>query len=329
MRTCSEIQSDPSFLGLPREIRDKILTLLLVVQDVTLTDRGSSEDTVAEECVTEGDRATAALPSTTIGAILVAEVESEDFNKHWKRSSYVRHVMESDDFSEAEDDDDEDIDDMGRPSLPTTYCLGSEVTLQLFLVCRQIYDEASSIFYGKNRFYMDAMASLVPFLEDRPAAARQLIQMLSIPVPYGKQFRSADCDEEIPRCRVVTNETFAEACTYLASSPDYLSNLKQLDLRIWDFHDRWNDNPLTLRNLKLSGTRTKQIASVASPQIMTVSLLDWHPLAYDASYQVGYGDLKPVIFALLPEHICQKLQLCRKGITEGGEDEVGSRLYHA
>jgi hypothetical protein len=302
---------------------------LLVNQDVFLEDRDSSEDTVTEEHVTEGDKATAAVLPTTIGAILISEVELKNFNKHWKRSSYVRYVMESDDVSEVEDEDDEDIDDMGRSLLPTTYCLGSEVALQLFLVCRQIYDEALYIFYGKNRFYVNAMASLVPFLEDRPAAARKLIQMLSIPVPYGKQFLNGDCDEEIPRCRAVTNETFAEACTYLADSPDYLSNLKQLDLRIWDFHDRWNDTPLTLRNLKLSSTRMKQLASVASPQIMAVSLLDWHPLAYEASYQVGYGDLKPVIFARLPEHTCQKIQHCREGTTEGDEDKVGSLLYHA
>ena len=322
MRTCSEVQSDPTFLGLPREVRDKILTLLLVVQDVTLKDRDSSEDKVTGGCVTEGDKATAAVLPTTTGAILISEVELKDFDKSWKRSSYVRCITETDDISEPEDDEDMDI--LGRSSLPTTYCLGSEVALQVLLVSRQIRYEASYIFYSKNRFYVNAMASLIPFLEDRPAAARQLIQKLSFPVPYGKQFLNADCDEEIPRCRIVTNETFAKACTYLADMPDYLSNLKQLDLRIWDFHDRWNGTPLTLSNLKLSSTRLKQLASVATPQIMAVSLLDWHPLAYDASYQVGYGDLEPVIFARLPEHICQKIQHCREGTIEEDEDEVSS-----
>jgi len=323
LRTCSEIQLDPTFLGLPREIRDKILTLLLVDQDVFLEDKDSSEDKVTEERVTEGDKATAAVLPTTIGAILISEVELKDFNKSWKRSSYVRHITETDDISEP-DDDDEDIDDMGRSLLPTTYCLGSEVALQVFLVCRQIYDEASYIFYSKNRFYVNAMASLVPFLRDRPAAARKLIQLLSVPVPYGCQFLNADLDGEIMRCRYVTNETFADACTYLADSPDYLPNLKQLDIRVWDLHDRWHDPPLSMENLKFTRTRKKQLASIASPQIMAVSLLDWHPLAYDASYQVAYGDLEPVIFARLPERIWQRIQHYREGTIEEDEDEVSS-----
>lgn len=323
METCSKVPSGPTFLGLPREIRDKILTLLLVVQDVTLIDRDSSEDRVTEECVTDEDKATAAFLPTKLDAILISEVELKDFNRSWKRSSYMRSITETDAVNEPEDC--EDIDDEGRSLLPTTYCLGSEVAVQLLLVCRQIYDEASYTFYGKNRFYVDAVASLVPFLEDRPAAARKLIHFLSIPVPYGCQVLNvADLDEELMRCRYVTNVTLAEACTYLAGSPEYLPSLKQLDIRVWDVHDRWHPPPLSMDNLKFTRTRMKQLASIASPQIMVVSLLDWHPLSYDASSPVTYGDLQPVILASLPERIRQKIQHYREGTVEEDENEVSS-----
>ena len=120
------------------------------------------------------------------------------------------------------------FDDSERP---TTYRLGSGVSLQLFLVCRQVYKEASYIFYSKNRFYVDIMATLVPFLHDRPALARELNQILSIPVPYGKQEHGGGCGA-IDRCSYVTRGTFAKSCAYLANHPTLLPNLKQLDLRI-------------------------------------------------------------------------------------------------
>lgn len=286
-------------------------------------DKDSSEDAVTEECVTEGDTLSAIILPTATGAIRISEVELSDFNKSWKRSSYVRHITDTDDISEPENDD-KDIDDMGRLLLPTTYCLGSEVALQVFLVCRQIYDEASYIFYGKNRFHVNAMASLIPFLKDRPVAAWKLIQFLSVPVPYESRCRGLHLDREDKRFRYDTNEKFAEVCTHLADSPDYLLNLKRLDICFWDLHNRWHDPPLSLENLKLSRTRMKQLASIASPQIMAASLLDRHPRAHNASYQVAYAGLEPIVFARLPEHIWQKVQHYREWTIKGDEDEVGS-----
>lgn len=321
------MHSDPTFLGLPREIRDNILTLLLVDQDVTLGDEESSEDKMTEKLVIEGNNFDSTILPTPIGAILISEVSLENFNKHWKRSSYVRRVNGYDGMSGAGDG--KDFDDTGRSLRPTTYCLGCEVGLQLFLVCRQIYHEASYIFYGKNRFFVQTIACLEPFLEDRSAAARKLIQMLSIPVPYGRRSLNTDFDREIYRCRYVSDETFSKACTYLADRPDCLPNLKQLDLRVWGYPCTFYGSSLTPEKLKLSRTQMKQLASVASPQIMAVSLPDWHPLAYEISHDVEDGDLKPTIFARLPEHVRQTIQHYREGTIEGDEDEVGIPLYHA
>lgn len=54
--------------------------------------------------------------------------------------------------------------------------------LQLLRVSRQVFAEASCIFYGRNVFYFEKIDIVVPFLEDRPRLLLLKIKSLSIPL---------------------------------------------------------------------------------------------------------------------------------------------------
>lgn len=98
------------------------------------------------------------------------------------------------------------------------------IDLKLFYTYRQIYKEASSTFYSKNRFYLYKRNTFLRFLSDRPARARGLILNISIFVPYGLH--------EKGRLRNNNPSTFTRFYSYLVSHHRYLPNLKQLDIRM-------------------------------------------------------------------------------------------------
>lgn len=79
------------------------------------------------------------------------------------------------------------------------------------------------MFYSKNRFYINDITALVPFLQDRPMRARGVIQKFSIPMPYGAQMD----EQALPSQQL----NFGHACFHLSIHPGLLPNLKQLDIR--------------------------------------------------------------------------------------------------
>lgn len=54
--------------------------------------------------------------------------------------------------------------------------------IRIFLVSRQLYTEASAIFYSKNMFTGTRLDAIAPFLKDRPNYVQAQIQSVSVPL---------------------------------------------------------------------------------------------------------------------------------------------------
>lgn len=275
----------PNFLELPSEIRNRVYAHLLVDED-TYTESSDSK------FVRDG-----------ISGILIRELYPGFYKAGSRRRSYLTP----------------DWDPLHHQQRRTTYTLDSQVDLQLFYVCRQIYKEASYIFYARNRFYVDTIDTLVPFLEDRPCHARDLIKTISIPVPYGVQ--RDENGEDIPRCCNVKASTFTYACACLAARPELTANLKQFDLRAWDYYRQKEYNgvgSLDISTLRISTHCAEQAARMADPGIMTMSSFDWH-------HSAMAGPEGHAVFEPLPDHLRRKLQRFRdKSQLEDNDDNDDS-----
>jgi len=234
----------------------------------------------------------------TYGGILIRELYPGNYKPGWARSSYLTV----------------DWDPVNHKERRTTYRLdpknssgnNRESALQLFHVCRQVYEEAAFIFYLRNRFYVDTIDSLVPFLQDRPAQTRGLIDTVSIPVSYGSQQDVRG--EKIPRHCNVKESSFASTCAYLSNHTEFLANVKHLDLRVWDFYGEEQYNligALDLDTVKISAQRAEQLASIAEPEVMILSFFDWHDAAMA-------GPEGMPVFEALPDNIFRKIKRLRE-----------------
>ncbi|CAD6573938.1 MAG: hypothetical protein ASARMPREDX12_006330 [Alectoria sarmentosa] len=145
---------------------------------------------IDEDTYTEGRDSK--LIRDDIGGILIQELYP-GFYKGSRRRSYLTT----------------DWDPLHHNERKTTYTLDSKLHLQLFY----------------NRFYMDIMDTSVAFLEDRSVHIRDLIKVISIPVPY-------------------EGPTFQRACADLAARPELKANLKQFDIRMWDYHGEEDYNAI-------------------------------------------------------------------------------------
>jgi len=306
-------RSPSSFLDLPLEIRNYIYTCLLVEEDTfrekcEATSDGSDYSDIVdysdEERVSsrEGsvsintarssvDTDDTVDPELVHGAVLISELHPGKL-KPGNRSTYWTAYWDRTGLAQR-----------------MTYCIGSDVDLRVFHVCRQTYEEATYIFYTKNLFYIESIETLVPFLKDQSSRARALLRRLSIPVPCGTQ-RDEEGDRIIRYYRV-NNSTFEAACCQLSKSPELLANLTQLDLRMWDFDTSYNSrgNP-NLDTLKMSTKRAKQLASIAEPGVMTLSFRDWQAFG-------GSGPTSHSVFESLPCHISRKIQRFREDFLLG------------
>lgn len=273
-----------NFLELPSEIRNRIYTHLLVDED-TYTE-GKDSKFIRDD----------------IGGILIRELYPGFYKAGSRRRSYLTP----------------DWDPIHHKERRTTYTLDSKVQLQLFYVCRQVYNEASYIFYAHNRFYVDTIDTFVPFLEDRPVHVRDLIKTISIPVPYGVQ--KDEGGEDIPRFCNVKVSTFEKACADLATRPELTANLEQLDLRVWDYYGEEEYTmvgSLDMDTVRISTYCAGELASMADPRIMTLSFFDWH-------HSAMAGPEGQSVFEPLPDHIRRKLQRLRDmSKLENDNDDSG------
>lgn len=305
-----------SFLELPLEIRDCIYTYLLVDKDTFREDEAMSDEddhirlsdinnssseghvSLGEESVSVSTTSSAVDTDESIyspiihGAVLISELHPAKLKPGF-RSTYWTTNWDRD----------------GQIEQRTTYCIGSDMDLRFFCACQQIYEEATYIFYTKNRFYVESIESLGPFLKDRSSRSRALLKTLSIPIPCGTQ-REED-GSRIKRYYRVNYATFEAACRQLSKNPELLANVEQLDLRMWDFDTSYNSRASPdLNTLKISTKRAKQLASIAEPGVMTLSFHDWQRIG-------GSGPSSHSMFERLPSHIHRKIQRFREDHLSG------------
>jgi len=120
----------------------------------------------------------------------------------------------------------------------TTYlCHTSDLSLNLLKTNRQIYQEASRIFYSRNMFYAQDAFVIIPFLKDRSSRSRAFIRKLSvvysnpIQLPYIAQQYSSEYSSG------QSESQWEDVCCYIASQ---LPDLLHLDLRVR--RDRFQDS---------------------------------------------------------------------------------------
>ena len=161
--------------------------------------------------------------SKLCGAIRIQELYPGYWKQEWTRTSYLTQYWNLINHTEQ----------------ITTYRLVSKdksdvkgvLSLQLSYVCRQVYIEASYVFYSHDCFYFDTIESLIPFPHDRPWHILKNLTSISIPVSYGVQL-DEDGIEWIPRHCNISDLYFANVCLCLCTDVELLANVKQLDLRM-------------------------------------------------------------------------------------------------
>jgi hypothetical protein len=149
----SETKSDAfPFMRLPRELRDQIYELALVMPK-----SGISMDTIDT-----GDGSKDGPCSF--------EVFSRDYNESHRRRSYIHKF----------DPDKDRIDQVHFFSNKRTLeCRPFQTYLALLLVSKQLYQEAMPIFYGGNHFACSTIGDLRRFLEFTPESRKDYIGHVS------------------------------------------------------------------------------------------------------------------------------------------------------
>lgn len=276
------------FFDLPTEIRNSIYTQLLVDEDLYHTEANTQV-------------------RHYIGVILIRRFwpKVHTTGTHW--SLYLTKILDHEDQ-------------------PINYNMVANVDLQLqlFYVSKRFYQEASHIFYKKNRFYADSITTFVLFLQDRPVWARCLIEKVSIPVLHGPASLHFDHPPNTETSEV-GQRLFALASAAWSAGSDLLPNLKNLDLRPWCLEDhivhRWKSVacPLHSSVTIISVEHAKILAAIADPRLMRISFFDGHPLVKSRYKRLPiYEALPQVIRQMIERH---RGQLTSRPFRSGWEAE--------
>ncbi|MCJ1374004.1 hypothetical protein MMC20_005234 [Loxospora ochrophaea] len=270
MENTDVLQKPFRFLDLPSEIQLNIFDFLLVKRGFHRRGKGSSG----------------------VGTLNIETVSPKKYNPSSLRCPYQIAPTGID----------------GKSQL-TTYYVSCIFDVQVFLICRKIYYEASTIFYSRNRFYAHSINALMPFLKDRSSRARKNIAFISIPFISPRTIR--ECRQGLEQLKIEPElsflmgfeKTWDDTCAYLSSPGGMLPNLKQLDLRMWDeVEDTTQDHEAG----HFTDSRIKQLASIADPAVLTISNWDW--FHYPTNYGSGLA-LKPLV-----EELCLRIQVQRQQI---------------
>jgi hypothetical protein len=236
-----DIRPSSRFLELPREIRDLIYEHVLV------------RDVIPIEC------AITTVPANMIHGQKSRTVSDELINTYPLKTPRIRRRIWSvptfDFFLSSHLN-------RGLPeNISMTYQIAniSGVTtdsgtwLQLLQACKQIYEEASKVFYGSNVFSFTAdfrIPTAFSFLCDRPAASLLLIRVLELGLMEANNLRGTT-DAHYPFQRRSTDSLvlqfayhhFTELCTLLSTSR---MRLRKLYLTVESNIDRSHGPPLEL-----------------------------------------------------------------------------------
>ena len=218
-------QSQPfRLLDLPVEIRAMIFSELLVVERIIHDNLQYEEGEEPERCVH-----IKSVPSTLLRLLINAR----------RRSANVGCVI----IDTLAPDKFEPLSTRRTPYLVTgwktehnwemtTYVCDFSPDLQVLETNRQIYQEASTIYYSQNMFYAKGPSVLVAFLKDRGMRTRNLIRKLSVgyPGPAKKKHTPFGADDH-GMCYSFDGyiSMWEDACHYISLN---MPGLAQLDLRV-------------------------------------------------------------------------------------------------
>lgn len=149
------------------------------------------------------------------------------------------------------------------------------LSLNLFLVNRQIYSESRQVFYEQNRFrfsdyYLTGIPACLAFLFDRPQGSLRYIRdvqldigrYLTIPLWYHipMRFLRPLCD------RLTQNLSLRSLGLSIYSyGPDVRQNPWRTGYNTWQRHEDWEDNPATHKWVH-------ELLRINGPDKVTVSL---------------------------------------------------------
>lgn len=244
--------NSPDFMGLPTEVRQNIFEFLLVQHDV----------------YREKDWCVDRRPTITYGSVGILEYTPPGPVGTWKRSSYMVQPG-----------------DCHKRRQRRTYTMDAKFGLSNFQVCRQVYEEASLIFYSKNFFFIDNLRTLKPFLQDRPQRAKALIHSISLRYPATVPWTDLRPLDDSGGSLFVPEAEVESIFLWLAEEKKLMPNLKYLDLRLQNANINYDHNskqfyPLKPRDVNFRGSQNKLLSSLAAivpvSGNITFSLFNWH-----------------------------------------------------
>ncbi len=162
----------------------------------------------------------------------------------------------------------------------TTYVSGFGHDLRVLETNRQIYHEASIVYYSQNIFYAEGPSVLVPFLKDRGNRTRNLIRKLSIRYPSpAEETRTPFGADDYGMYDCVDGDLsmWADTCHYISLN---MPGLAQLDLRGRNCSTvsklELDDKPKTPQTTSDFPARQREVLATIGPGTkLTVSEPEW------------------------------------------------------
>ena len=164
----------------------------------------------------------------------------------------------------------------------TTYHAGGfNHDLRVLETNRQIYQEASTIYYSQNMFYAGRPSVLVPFLKDRGSRTRSLIRKLSVGYPSSaneSRTRLGADDHGMYDSFRGDLSMWEDVCCYISLN---MPGLAQLDLRNARFypmeHELAKDEDYKTLQTKddFSAKQREVLATIGPETELTVSDIVW------------------------------------------------------
>lgn len=173
----------------------------------------------------------------------------------------------------------------------TYYCEPHRLDLRILHANRQIYQEASAIFYARNMFHAECFTVALPFLKDRGTRTLSLLRKLSIiypsPMPLDRYESDTGFDVSLSGSVQEDEREWEDLCCFISM---YVPALAHLDLRVarpcnvytaraeYAYAD-W----MSLQTIgDFPSKRIKELATLRSDIRLTISAIDGWPF-WDAS----------------------------------------------
>lgn len=199
----------------------------------------------------------------------------------------------------------------------TTYVSGFSLDLQVLETNRQIYQEASTIYYSQNMFYAESASVLVPFLKHRGSRTRSLIRKVSIeyPSPAGEMRIPFGADEHgMYNAFEWELSMWEDACHYISLN---MPGMAQLDLRVRRNCStvselELDDEPMTLQTTSDFPAQQMEVLATIGPDTkLTVSETEW------CGWDDDYSGISPTDILFSPLQPFLRNEISQFRVTNG------------